>query len=84
MGSDFQFWLWLWYELVVVAGDSMTGQIYRDDIVIPHIEEYAHNFGAAFVLMHDNATISYCQDCKRRIKLRQYTEVGLASSKSGS
>jgi hypothetical protein len=65
MGSDFQFWLWLWYELVVVAGDSMTGQRYRDDIVIPHIEEYAHNFGAGFVLMHDNATISYSQDCKR-------------------
>jgi hypothetical protein len=30
----------------------MTGQRYRDDIVIPHIEEYAHNFGAGFVLMH--------------------------------
>jgi hypothetical protein len=42
-------------ELVVVAGGSMTGQRYRDDIVIPHIEEYAHNFGAGFVLMHDNA-----------------------------
>jgi hypothetical protein len=40
-------------ELVVVAGGSMTGQRYRDDIVIPYIEEYAHNFGASFVLMHD-------------------------------
>jgi hypothetical protein len=42
-------------ELVVVAGCSMNGQRYRDDIVIPYIEEYAHNFGAGFVLMHDNA-----------------------------
>jgi transposase len=42
-------------ELVVVAGGSMTGQRYRDDIVIPYIEEYAHNFGAGFVLMDDNA-----------------------------
>jgi hypothetical protein len=42
-------------ELVVVAGGSMTGQRYRDDIVIPYIEEYAHNCGAGFVLMHDNA-----------------------------
>jgi transposase len=33
----------------------MTGQRYRDGIVIPYIEEYAHNFGAGFVLMHDNA-----------------------------
>jgi hypothetical protein len=40
-------------ELVVVAGGSMTGQKYRDDIVIPYIKEYAHNFGAGFVLMHD-------------------------------
>jgi hypothetical protein len=29
----------------------MTGQRYRDDIVIPYIEEYAHNFGAGFVLI---------------------------------
>jgi hypothetical protein len=40
-------------ELVAVVGGSMTGQRYRDDIVIPYIAEYAHNFGAGFVLMHD-------------------------------
>jgi hypothetical protein len=46
---------WTGRTELVVAGGSMTGQRYRDDIVIPYIEEYAHNFGAGFVLMHDNA-----------------------------
>jgi hypothetical protein len=54
-------WVQFWYRVVLIGRAVrkllllLTGQRYRDDIVISHIEEYVPNFGPDVILMYDNA-----------------------------
>jgi hypothetical protein len=41
-------------QLVIVRNGSMTAARYRDDIIVPHVQPYAENFGPKFNFMNDN------------------------------
>jgi hypothetical protein len=41
-------------QLVIVRNGSTTAARYRDDIIVPHVQPYAENFGPNFIFMHDN------------------------------
>lgn len=42
-------------ELVIVRNGSLTAVRYRDEIIVPHVQPFAENFGPGFIFMHDNA-----------------------------
>jgi hypothetical protein len=41
-------------QLVIVRNGPMTAARYRDDIIVPHVQPYAENFGPKFIFMNDN------------------------------
>lgn len=42
-------------ELVLVRNGSLTAIRYRDEIIVPHVQPFAENFGNGFIFMQDNA-----------------------------